>query len=137
MSTLKTDKKYTIIVSAYQANNTLLQNMVATMRLHKFIEVYCHCHAIPAVGVYHGDAEQSFVVHTNSSNTMAQIRRAAFEVDNQECILISNNRKQDIQLHYPLVTKHVGHYFRMSEGHAPKGAHSYTILNVNHYWSVV
>lgn len=136
MTTLITDKQYTVIVSAHQASSTPLQNMIANQRLQHYLEHDCYCHAIPAVGVYHGTAELSFVVHTNSANTMAQIRRSAFEMDNQECVLISNNRKHDIQLHYPDTCKHIGHKFIMTEEHAPKGWQSYTILNATHYWSV-
>ncbi len=137
MNTLVTDKKYTVILSAYQAANSELDNLRDSQILHRFIEVYCHCHAINAVGVYNGSAELSFVIHTNSSNTVHQLKRSAFEVNNQECVLISNNRKHDIQLHFAdAVTSHIGTKF-VHNDKAPKQATSYTILNGYDYWSVI
>jgi len=136
MNTLITDKKYTVMLSAYQATNTDLQNLIDTEALSYYIEHELYSHAIRAVGVYHGTATQSFVVHTNSSHVMSKLKRHGLEMFNQECVLVSNNRKHDIQLHNAdATTSHIGHNFRLS--HKPsKGATSYTILNASDYWSV-
>lgn len=136
MNTLLTDKKYTVMLSAYQSTNTDLQNLIDTERLFSYIEHYMHVHAIRAVGVYHGGAEQSFIVHTNSSQVVSQLKLHALNEHEQECILVSNNRKHDIQLHNSDAnTTHIGHGFKMTYK-APKGATSYTILNGTDYWSV-
>lgn len=136
MNTLNTDKKYTVMLSAYQSNATELTNLINSARLHDRLEQHYHVHAIPAVGVYHGSAEQSFIIHTNSSHVMSDIKRLGLEVYNQECVLVSNNRKHDIQLHNSdATTSHIGHGFKCQDK-APKGATSYTVLNGCDYWSV-
>ena len=136
MTTLITDRKYTVMCSAYQAGHSDLTNLINTELLAQYIEHDLHCHAIRAVSVYHGGAEQSFIVHTNSSHTMSQLRRYALDMYKQECVLVSNNRKHDIQLHNAdATTSHIGHGFKCQDK-APKGATSYTVLNGCHYWTV-
>jgi len=136
MISLLTDKKYTVMLSAYQDSNTDLQNLIDSEALAFYIEHELHAHAIRAIGVYHGKAELSFVVHTNSSHIMSKLKRHGLEVFNQECVLVSNNRKHDIQLHNSdATTSHIGHGFKM-QFKAPKGATAYTILNASDYWSV-
>ena len=128
---MKTDKKYTLVVSAYQHGNTPLQNMLDTQVLHYFLAHDCHVHAIPAVNVRDGEPVQAFVVHTNSSNTMVQIRRHAFDVNNQPCVLMRNNRKHDVQLHHIDTCRHIGHDFCKTTP-----AHNYTTLNGKDFWSI-
>lgn len=124
------------MLSAYQASNTDLQNLIDTEALAFYIEHELHAHTIRAIGVYHGGASQSFVVHTNSSHIMAKLRRHGLEMFNQECVLVSNNRKHDIQLHNAdATTSHIGHGFKMAFKPS-KGATCYTILNASDYWSV-
>jgi len=136
MNTLITDKKYTVMLSAYQSTNTHLQNLMDSEMLAYYIEHDWHCHAIRAVGVYNGAAEQSFVVHTNSSNVMGELKRFALGLMNQECVLVSNNRKHDIQLHNSdATTTHIGHAFRCYTG-VPKGCKNYTVLRGCDYWVV-
>lgn len=136
MNTLNTDRKYTVILSAYHPSNSELQNLIDTEALAFYIEHELHAHAIRAVGVYKGSASQAFVVHTNSSRIMCELKRHGLEAFNQECILVSNNRKHDIQLHAADAnTSHVGHAFKMTFKPS-KGATSYTILNGSDYWSV-
>ncbi len=136
MNTLKTDKKYTVMLSAYLPCNEELTNLLFTERLYDRLLHEYHVNPIRAVGVYHGGAEQSFVIHTNSSRVVGEIKRLALEVYYQECVLISNNRKHDIQLHnMDATTSHIGHGFKCQDK-APKGATSYTVLNGCDYWSV-
>lgn len=136
MNTLKTDKKYTVILSAYQDISTPLQNMVDTDRLHYFIEHNCHLHAIRAVGVYKGGSEQSFVIHTNSSNSVSNIKRHVLIAYSQECVLISNNRKHDIKLHGGDGNNtDIGKRFIHSHT-APKRTDNYTVLNGTDYYIV-
>ena len=67
---------------------------------------------------------------------MSDIKRLGLEVYKQECVLVSNNRKHDIQLHNSdATTSHIGHGFKCQDK-APKGATSYTVLNGCDYWSV-
>ena len=136
MLTLKTDRKYTVMLSAYQPNSTELDNLVRTELAAHYIEHDIHCHAIRAVGVYKGGAEVSFIIHTNSSHTVTQLKRFGLHHLQQECVLVSNNRKHDIQLHNSdATTSHIGHGFKCQDK-APKGATSYTVLNGCDYWSV-
>jgi len=136
MNTLTTDRKYTVMLSAYQSINSELTNLMETEKLAWIIEHDVHAHAIRAVGVFHGGAEQSFIVHTNSRQVVSMLKLIAIDNLHQECILVSNNRKHDIQLHNSdATTSHIGHAFKRSDK-APKGATSYTILNGCDYWSV-
>jgi hypothetical protein len=136
MNTLLTDKKYTVMLSAYQGDCDELDNLLRTEIAAQYIERNLHLHPIRAVGVYHGNAELSFIIHTNSSQKMTELKRYALNECNQECVLVSNNRKHDIQLHNSdATTSHIGHGFKCQDK-APKGATSYTVLNGCDYWSV-
>ena len=136
MATLLTDKKYTVMLSAFQANLSLEANLIASARLSDRLHNEYHVNPVECIGVYHGTSEVSFYIHTNSSHTTSEIKRLGLEVYNQECVLVSNNRKHDIQLHNDdATTTHIGHTFKQS--HKPsKGATCYTILNGCDYWSV-
>ncbi len=136
MNTLVTDKKFTVMLSAYQASNSDIQNLIDTELMHNFIEHDIHVHAIRGVGVYHGGAEQSFIIHTNSSQVVTQLKRLGLEVHNQECVLVSNNRKHEIKLHNSDANNTwIGERFTRHYS-APKGANSYTILNGKDYYTV-
>ena len=89
-----------------------------------------------AVGVYKGQCEQSFIIDTNSSNTVNKLKRLAWEF-NQECILVSNNQAKRIQLHYPNSTPlMIGDRFAKNNKLAGNKLLSYTIVN-GQYWEVV
>lgn len=136
MNTLVTDRKFTVMLSAYQDSNSELVNLIHTELMHHYIEHDLHVHAIRAVGVYHGGTEQSFVVHTNSSNVVTQLKRYALHEYNQECVLVSNNRKHVIALHNSdATTQYIGERFTRHYS-TPKGANSYTILNGKDYYTV-
>jgi len=136
MISLHTDKKYTVILSAYLYNNGALGNLLDTERMKDRLLHEYHVNPIRAVGVYQGDAEQSFVVHTNSSRVVGEIKRLALECYKQDCVLVSNNRKHDIQLHWANAnTSHIGHSFRCYTG-VPKGCTNYTVLKGCDYWVV-
>lgn len=136
MNTLLTDKKYTVILSAYHPSNEPLTNLLFTERMHDRLLHEYHVNPIHAVGVYQGGSEQSFVVHTNSSHVVGDIKRLALECYHQECVLVSNNRRHDIQLHNSdATTSHIGHSFRCYTG-VPKGCTNYTVLRGQDYWVV-
>ena len=136
MNTLITDKKYTLILSAYRDDNSNLYNLILTERMFHFLEHECHVHAIRAIGCYRSTVEQSFVVHTNSANVMAQIRRYAFDECNQECILVSHNRHHDIKLHNQDGTNSlIGKRFNHTN-YVPRTTYDYTILNGADYYTV-
>ena len=136
MNTFKTDRKFTVVLSAYMLHNAALTNMLLTERLFDNIEHRLHLHAIRAVGVYAGHAEQSFIVHTNSSSAVSELKRVAFEVYHQEAVLVVYNRKHAVKLHYDnATTEQIGE--RMHHSTKPiQGQDSYTILNGADYWSV-
>ena len=137
MDTLTTDRKFTVILSAYQANNTIIEDLIATCKLRAHIEHTLHAHHIRGIGVYKGGAEQSFVVHTNSSSIVYSLRRYAFDECKQECILVCNNRKHEIKLHgIDGNNTLIGERFTCHDK-APKGCENYTILNGKDYYSVL
>jgi hypothetical protein len=109
--------------------------MIATEQLCYFLEHDCHVQAIRAIGVYDGDSEQSFIVHTNQSSVLCRIKLHAVVDLGQECVLIRYNRKHKIDLHFAnATTEKIGEQFNSGNA-APKGAHCYTILN-NIYYTV-
>jgi len=136
MLTLATDKKWTIILSAHQATNSQLQNMLDTERMFDSLEHRYHVHAIRAIGMYKNSLEYSFVIHTNSANQMAEIRRMALYAYHQECILVRNNRKHEIKLHNSDCTNTlIGTHFNLSNSET-KNVFNYTILNGKDYYTV-
>lgn len=136
MDTLRTGKKFTLIVSAYQKCNTPLQNLIDSEALYAFIEHEVHAHAIRAVGIYKGGYEQSFVIHTNSSSKIVEIRRYAYDVSHQECVLVRNNRRHDIKLHNSDgFNTLIGEQFKQHTN-APKHR-DHTILNGTDYYTVI
>ena len=136
MSTLISDKKYTVILSAYQTSNTQLQNLIDTELLRHQLESELHVHPIRATGVYKGEGEQSFVVHTNSHNQAYEVRAIGLHTFKQESVLISNNRRHEVKLHnaggFNTV---IGERF-ISAGHALKGHDNYTVLNGTDFYFV-
>lgn len=135
MNKLTTDKKYTVIFSAYQDMCTPLENMVNSARLEQFVRHNCHLNPIPAVGVYNGGCEQSFVVHTNSSNSVSHVKRHVLIAFNQECVLISNNRTHSIKLHNGDGSNTpIGK--RFTHSHSTPSGDNYTVLNGNDYYIV-
>lgn len=136
MISLHTDKKYTVILSAYLDSNTALTNLLLTERMKDRLLHEYHVNPIRAVGVYQGDSEQSFVVHTNSSRVVGEIKRLGLECYHQDSVLVSNNRKHDIQLHmHDCTTQHIGHTFKCYTG-VPKECQAYTVLKGCDYWVV-
>ena len=136
MLTLTTDKKWTIILSAHQAINSPLQNMLDTERMFDSLEHRYHVHAIRAIEMYKNHLEYSFVVHTNSTNQMAEIRRMALNAYHQECVLVRHNRKHEIKLHHSNCENTlIGHHFNLSSGQL-KNVFNYTILNGKDYYTV-
>ena len=132
---MNTSDKYTVIFSAYQDKCTPLENMLNTAKLEYFIRHNCHLNPIPAVGVYQGGCEQSFVVHTNSSNSVCHVKRHVLIAFNQECVLISNNRKHSIKLHNSDGTNtDIGERFVFS--HSQPKADNYTVLGGVDYYIV-
>lgn len=137
MDTLTTDKKFTIILSAYQTGNTIVQDLIATCKLRSYIEHELHAHPVRGIGVYKGGQEQSFIVHTNSSSVVYALRRYAYDVDHQECVLISNNRKHEIKLHgWKGFNKLIGVRF-VQHDKVARGCENYTILNGTDFYTVV
>lgn len=135
MNSLNTDRKYTVILSAYTTGSTALDNMIATEQLHNELAHDVHVNPIRAVGVWQGVAEQAFVVHTNSSQVMGRIKRLGLEVYGQSCVLVINNRKHDVEQHWEdATTIHLGQRFKCHDS-VPKGGDFYTVLNGTDYWS--
>lgn len=136
MITFKTDRKFTVVLSAWRSHNSGMTNLLLTERLFDNIENRLHLHAIRAIGCYQRDAEQSFIIHTNSSNDVNELKRLAFDVYDQDAVLVVYNRKHAVKLHFQnATTEQVGN--RMVHSTKPVQGHdSYTILNGCDYWSV-
>ena len=132
---MNTSKKFTLIFSASLAGDSSLTNLINSQRLALHLSCEVHVEYENAVGVYHGKAEQSFVVHTNSSSVIATIKSYVFEEFGQECILVSNNRSKRIFLHYPNgEAKTIGNTFKCTQGKPAKN--DYTVLNGTDYYTV-
>lgn len=132
---MNTNLKYTVILSAYQADNSALDNMLDTDRLNSYLLERCP-DTLRAVGVFDGTPEQSFVIHTNSANIVRRVVTVALHDYGQQCVLVSNNRKLDIALHNQDGTRDtIGTRFASLVG-AISGARAYTVLN-GQYWAVL
>ena len=137
MNTLDTDRKYTVIVSAYRASNNALENMIDTERLFDRLEHHYHVHAIRAISVDPSSVKQVFIVHTNSGHDMSEIKRLVLNAYHQKLVLVRNNRKHDIQFHYSDAnTKHIGHNFKCVRYSTPTDKDCFIILDGQDYWSI-
>lgn len=136
MTTLKTDKKFTIMLSAFMKGTSLLTNLKLTARMKLRLHDEYHVNPVECIGVWHGDSEVSFFIHTNSSSTVTEIKRLALDVYKQEAVLVSNNRKHDIQLHNSdATTDHIGKHF-VQHANAKQIGPCYTVVNGCDYWGV-
>jgi len=131
---MNTDKKFTIILSAYQAGGSLEASMLNTELLAQQLDTLAEYSR--AVGVYMGEPEQSFVVTTNSSSKLAQIKRLAFDEYKQECVLVRQNHKREISIVYPDKSEMIGKHFNLSLTQ-PKQSYSYTVVAGTDYYTVV
>lgn len=131
-----TDKKYTVILSAYNQDAPTVDNLLASDLLASVLSVNLNLEAIRAVGCYQGQTEQSFIIHTNSSNVVEQLKRVAWDLS-QDCILVSNNRRHVIRLYYPETAPlEIGERFAINNKLAGNGLLSYTVVR-GEYWAVV
>lgn len=133
-----TNQKYTVILSAYNQDAAPVNNLLASDALYNkaanlqggFVN------PIRAVGAYMGNIEQSFIVHTNSSNIVEELKRLAWDFK-QDCILVSNNRKNVIRLYYPETAPlEIGERFAINNKLEGNGLLSYTIVD-GEYWEVI
>jgi hypothetical protein len=136
---MKSPKKFTVILSAYDHENlSHTFNLVITESLrHKLAtHNYTGIPYQPAVGCFKGNAEQCFIVHTNSSHIVNILKSMAWEY-NQECILVANNQKNKIHLHYPdSAPLLIGERFAVNNKLIGNKLLSYTIVD-NDYWEVI
>jgi len=132
---MKTDKKFTIVLSVYNRHTSLLANMINNDSFISKLERLGYT-VLHAVGVYNGGCEQSIVVHTNSSHRLNMFKDWAFNDYHQECILVRNNHRKIISLVYPHSVETIGNHFSKAST-APSGAANYTVLNGNEFYKVV
>ena len=131
---MQSNMKYTVILSAYHVGTSALDNMLNTERLNNYLVERCP-DTLRAVGVFEGTPEQSFVVHTNSSNLLNRIVSTGLYDHDQICVLVSNNRTLEIALYNADGTRDsIGTRFAV-HSNTPKNAHAYTVLN-GEYWTV-
>lgn len=131
-----TDKKFTVILSAYQQDAPVVHNLLASDELAILLSLNGSFEVTRAVGCYEGKTEQSFIIHTNSSNTVNELKRLAWDFE-QDCILVSSNRTYKIHLHYPdSAPLHIGERFAINNKLAGNGLLSYTVLR-GEYWAVI
>ena len=111
---MKTNLKFTVILSAYHVDNSHLGNMLNTECLAAAMASN-GTQATRAVGSYGDSIEQSFVVHTNSSNVVRSLVDLGIARYKQQCVLVSNNRKHEIALHNADGSKsYIGGHFRQN-----------------------
>lgn len=135
---MNTLNKFTVILSAYDDSQPAVYNLIASEQLadeltaHNFTGIAYQ----RAVGCFQGQVEQCFIVSTNSSNIVNELERIAWSY-NQQCVLVSNNRKKVITLCYPdsapLV---IGERFAINNKLAGNGLLSYTVVR-GEYWAVI
>lgn len=134
---MKTNKRFTVILSAEQASETPTANLLASeslaLYLKYILELNSDDKAESAIGYYKGEQETSYVIHTNSLPTVEHLVFYAHKYLKQECALVSNNADADINLFFadnspafPL-----GRYFVPTKG----DGENYTVLNGQN-WSV-
>lgn len=128
-----TTLKYTVILSAYNHDAPTVNNLLASNQLAAALG---NLDRRAAVGCFEGKVEQCFIVYTNSANVVDNLKRLAWEY-NQDCVLVSSNRKNKIHLHYPdSAPLLIGERFAINNKLAGNGLLSYTILN-GEYWAVI
>lgn len=93
-----TNKRYTIILSAFRDSAPLPHNMNNSIALARYLEDILRVEHHIADGHYHGSEEVSFVVHTNSSRIISIIKAYAFEAHHQDAVVISYNDRAKIDL---------------------------------------
>ncbi len=135
---MNTIKKFTVILSAYDDSQPTVHNLIASEQLadeltaHNFTGISYQ----RAVGCFDGQAEQCFIVSTNSSNLVNELKRIAWTYD-QQCVLVSNNQAKRIQLHYPdSAPLMIGDRFAINNKLAGNGLLSYTVVR-GEYWAAI
>ena len=130
--------KFTVILSAYRAINSQAENLIATealaakLKAHNFTGIDYK----RAVGCYQGQVEQAFIIFTSQSSVVDALKRLAWDFE-QDCILVSNNRRKVIRLYYPdSAPLEIGERFAINNKLAGNGLLSYTIVR-GEYWAVV
>lgn len=132
---MNTNKKYTVILSAWSADAANHINIINTDYLKKYLEYVLYLNIEEAKGCYKGGSEISFVIHTNQLHTVQHLVNYASAVFNQECVLVSNNAEANVSLHYQSKFTHrvecIGALFVPNKG----DGENYTLLN-GQAWSV-
>lgn len=135
---MKTNYKYTVILSAYLQEQANVNNLLASDRLAAVLDTrsFFDVPHTRAVGCYRGQVEQCFIIHTNSNNVVSELKRIAWEFK-QQCILVSNNRNKAISLYYPdSAPRLIGERFAINNKLAGNGLLSYTVVS-GEYWAVI
>lgn len=138
-----TNKKYTVIVSAWQTSETLENNLIASDELKCYLQHVLKLEPLQAIGFYEKKSEVSFVVHTNQIHTVQHIGGHIYQHYSQICMLVNFNALAAVELHYLSATtlrvERIGTHFETFGGthqnHVEK-PDNYTILN-GQYWQVV
>lgn len=135
---MNTLKKFTVILSAYDMAFNNQYNLIATEKLADELSAigFTGIAYQRAVGCFQGQVEQCFIISTNSSNLVNELKRLAWSY-NQQCVLVSNNQAKRIQLHYPDGTPlMVGERFAINNKLANNTLLSYTVIR-GEYWAVI
>ena len=113
---MKTIKKYTIILSAFQATDSYIKNLQATDTLQNYLENTLKLPVEGATGHYKGVEEISFIIHTDSARTVYRLKAHVCKEYNQECILVSSNKHALIELHDMYRPRRIGTHFVQGKG---------------------
>lgn len=130
---MNTNKKFTIILSAFDNRACNAANYRAHIALLAYITARTD-DVHQAMGMYKGEVELSYVVNTNSSNIVSQLREHAWYRCNQQCVLVSNNRKNEIGLYHSDWEQNdtIGSRF-VPHTTAPRGVDAYTYVDDVYY----
>lgn len=129
-----THKRYTIILSAWQAAAPLSVNLENTDNFKRYVKYVLELDALEAVGHYKGGCEISFVIHSDDDADIEHLKNHVCNGYRQECVLIRNNLDKEVNLFFaddsPALP--IGTHFTPGKG---DGA-NYTRLSHGDYWSV-
>ena len=111
-----TNKRLTLIVSAFQGRETLAVNHANTEDLRHYLAIATSGDIIPSIGHYKGDTEKSFVVHLNDTIEAFNIYRHVIDHYNQECVVFASYEDAAIALWYDESAVKIGTHFIRGTG---------------------
>lgn len=121
---------YTVVMSAWRANNDLIANMEASKAMRAHLDSLGLAHW-DAVGAYKEDGEAlytqevSHIIHCGAADVSALKDYAARE-HKQDCILVIKSADNSARLEFPSESMNLGHLYKVDKNKAlANGAYTY------------